>query len=279
MSSIKNNTELLINYDEITRQVIEEHNKVRTNPSSYIEKISACLELFKGDVLYKPGEDPMKTHEGKVAFKQAIEFLRQQKPLSPLKHDERLSQACSDHISDIGPKGKATHESSNGNNVSDRIEKYCEWDGACTENIDFGTKIAENIIINFIVDDGIPKRPHRSNLFNPQLNFIGVACGAHTEHIIGTVVNYVAGIRNLGESSTDGKNFISDYMKRAEENKKNPNKEKNPFQEDDMDAPFNTTSVKIIKLTKIINDKPKKITKKIYSLSDDTQHIVEIIDA
>jgi uncharacterized protein YkwD len=269
-----------INYDSLAKQVIDEHNKIRTDPSSYIEKLHSCLSYFRGEkLLHKPGEEAIETYEGKPAFEEAIDFLKRQKPIGALKQEERLIKACRDHIADIGPSGLASHESSDGRNVSDRIERYAEWDGACTENIDFGTKLAEDIIINFLVDDGIPERLQRKNLFNPELKYIGVASGEHKEFLISTVVNYVAGIRNLGESSPDTKNFISEYLKQAEDTKLNPNKPKNMFQEDDPDAPANTLSVKIIKTTKIIKGKPKKITRKIYSLDDNTQHIVEIEDS
>lgn len=266
------------NYEEFAYKVIQEHNKVRTDPSSYIEKIQNLMKHFRGNVLYKPREDPVNTYEGKAAFDEAIEFLRKQHPVDALTPDDRLSLACKDHTNDIGPKGNASHESSDGKTVSDRIEKYCEWDGACSENIDLGTSCAEDLIINFIVDDGIPQRLQRRNLFSPELKFIGVAAGEHKEYKIGTVVNYVTGVRNLGETSPDVKNFITEYLKKAEERKKNP-KPLNPFQEEDPDAPDDTVSVKIIKTTKLIQGKQKKITRKIYSLSDTTQHIVEIEDA
>lgn len=273
------NSQKQINYEELAKAVFEEHQKVRTDPTSYIEKLENTMKYFRGDVLAKPGEDALQTYEGKAAFEEAIEFLKRQKPVNALTLDERLSSACKDHIEDIGPKGITSHDSSDGKNLSDRIEKYCEWDGACCENFDFGTNLAEDIIIFFIVDDGLPERGQRKNLFNPEFNYIGVACGPHKEYGHGTVVNYVSGVRNHGESPRNVKSFISDYVQKAEKKNENPNKEKNPFQEDDPDAPDNTVSVKIVKTTKIIKGKPKKITRKIYSLSDHTQHIVEIEDA
>ena len=53
---------------------------------------------------------------------------------------------------------------------------------------------------------------------------------------------------------------------------------KNPFQEDEPDAPDNTVSLKIVKGTKLIGGKKKKITKKIFSLDNGAQHIIEIED-
>lgn len=263
------------NFDELTKQIIDEHNKVRTDPQSYIEKLENNMKYFRGDVFAKPGEDSIQTNEGKAAYEEAIEFLKRQKAIPTLTHDPRLSQACADHIADIGPKGLATHESTDGKNVSDRIEKYCEWDGACCENIDFGTKNAEDIIINMIVDDGIQDRAHRRNVFNPELKYFGAMIGPHKEFETITVVDYVAGVRNHGEESPDVRNFISDYVKKSTEKGKGP---KNAFQEDDPDAPDTTVSVKIVKTTKVIKGKPRKVTRKIYTLENNTQHIVEIED-
>lgn len=267
-----------INFEEVSKQLAEEHNKVRANPSSYIEKLENSIKYFRGEVIMRPGEDPIQTAEGKEAFLNAIEFLKNQQPVPAMILDERLSQACKDHTEDIGPKGVASHEGSNGNSVSDRIEKYCEWDGSCCENIDFGTKQAENIIINLLVDDGITDRLQRLNLFNPDLKFFGVAVGKHKDYGTMAVMNYVAGVRNLGEESSDTKNFIQDYIAKMSQHKETKDKPKNAFQKDDPDAPDNTMSVKIVKTTKNIKGKEKKITRKIYSLDNNTQHIVEIED-
>ena len=56
------------------------------------------------------------------------------------------------------------------------------------------------------------------------------------------------------------------------------NKPKNAFQNDDPDAPDNTISMKIVKLTKNIKGGDRNITRKIYILSDGKQHMVEIED-
>ena len=53
---------------------------------------------------------------------------------------------------------------------------------------------------------------------------------------------------------------------------------KNPFQEDEPDAPDNTVSLKIVKGNKMIGGKMKKITKKIFALDNGAQHIIEIED-
>ena len=196
-----------INFDELRQGIFTEHNKIRSNPSSYIEILQKQMTYFKGDILYRPKEVPIQTNEGVKAFEQAIEFLKEKKPVPELIFDERLSKAAADHANDIGPKGLLSHESSDGKNVSDRIEKYAEWDGACCENIDFGAKNAVDVIVSLVVDDGVANRGHRKNLFNPDVKYLGVASASHREYDVVNVIDYVGGLRDLGKPFFDYKNF------------------------------------------------------------------------
>jgi uncharacterized protein YkwD len=255
--------------------VLEEHNRVRTNPQSYIELLEQHQTYFKGDVLHKPGEIAVQTHEGLSAVENAILFLKQQEPVGPLELDENLCRAADDHVQDIGPKGLVSHDSSDGKNVSDRIERYCEWEVSCGENIDFGAKNAQNIIINLIVDDGYESRAHRRHLFNPNYKFVGISVGDHKEYELFTVIDYVGGVRSLGTPYYDYKNFKFEYPKNLEDGNKKP---KSPFQLDDPDAPELTVAVKIVKSTKLYSGRLHKITKKFYTLQDGTIHIVEVED-
>ena len=264
-----------VNYEEIESELFKSHNKIRTDPQSFIPKLKDCLNHFRDKIYHQPGEDPIQTYEGREGIEDAIRFLKNQKPVPPLTYSEAISKACKDHVNDIGPKGLTSHEGSDGKNISDRIEKYCEWDGACAENIDFGFKNADNIIIYLLVDDGVKQRYQRKNLFHTDFKYMGVGVGAHKDYGICTVIGYTKGVRNLGEEPTDVSDFIQDYIK----NTMNKNKAKNAFQEDDPDAPDNTVSVKIVKGTKTINGKERKITKKIYTLDTGAQHIVEIEDS
>ena len=261
-----------IDYDDIADSIFEETNKVRKNPQSYIPKLKECLNNFRDKIYHRPGEDPIQTYEGKEAFEEAIKFLKTQKATNELDYSEEISKACIDHVKDIGPKGLTKHIGSDNKNISDRIEKYCEWDGAVAESIDFGFKNPENIIINLIVCDGVKERFQRKNLFHPDLHFIGIGVGPHKDYGICTVIGYTKGLRALGEEATDVADFINDYIKNTMGRKRS----KNAFQEDDPDAPDNTVSVKIVKATKRIKGKNKKITKKIYTLDNGAQHIVEI---
>ena len=263
-----------INYDNLEAALFNRHNDLRVNPKSFIPKLQEYLNHFRDKILHLPGEDPIQTYEGKTAIEKAISFLSSQQPVPPLTYNYNLSKACKDHVNDIGPKGLTSHEGSDGKNISDRIERYCEWDGACAESIDFGFKNVDNILISLLVDDGVDQRFQRRNLFNTEMKHVGIACGPHKDYGICVCIGYTKGVRNLGEEATDVADFIQEYIKNTM-NKKN----KNAFQEDDPDAPDNTVSVKIEKCNKRIGGKNRKITKKIYTLDNGAQHIVEIEDS
>ena len=153
--------------DELTKEIFNLHNELRSNPTSFISKLRESLKYFLDKIYHKPGEDPIQTYEGSSAIEEAIEFLKSQKQVGKLIFDENITKACKDHAHDIGVKGLTSHEGSDGKNISERIEKYCEWDGACAENLDFGFRNAENIILNLLIDDGVKERNQRYNLFHP----------------------------------------------------------------------------------------------------------------
>ena len=172
-----------------------------------------------------------------------------------------------DHALDIGQYGLTSHEGSRDSTLYDRIEKYIEWDGACAENLDFGFRNAENIIINMLIDDGSEERDQRKNMFDTKYKYIGIGCGKHRDYGYCTVLVYAKSLRNIGDPPNVGINYIQDYIKKTMGKKT----VKNRLQEDDPDAPAEAQSVKIIKCKKNVLGHEKQITKKIYLLKDRTQ--------
>ena len=46
------------------------------------------------------------------------------------------------------------------------------------------------MIIRLIINDGVPSRGHRENLFLAGFHFVGVACGDHAKYGIFCVIDY-----------------------------------------------------------------------------------------
>ena len=192
----------------IVKQVVDEHNLIRTNPQFYIPFIEKEMSYLNGSTLEKPGEIPLMTNEGKAAYQECIKFLKNQKPLSKLEHNDKLSRASQDHADDIGPRGACSHNGSDGSSTSDRIERYIQWQNSCAENISFGQKTARDVIIQLIVDDGLQNRIHRSNVFSADSKFIGVGFQNHRDYKTCCVIDYVGGI--VGQQNS---NLSNDYEK------------------------------------------------------------------
>ena len=69
-------------------------------------------------------------------------------------------------MKDIGSKGILSHIGSDKSNYKSRIEMHCQWGGSIFEAIDYGAREQpREVVIAWLVDDGVPKRIHRNNMF------------------------------------------------------------------------------------------------------------------
>ena len=96
-----------IEWKSFARRIFDLQNKVRQNPQSFIGYLERSLGRFNGDIYTsEDGCTAIRTEEGPVAFVEAIEFLRAQKPVSPLKWSDELEKAAKDHCNDLGATGQ-----------------------------------------------------------------------------------------------------------------------------------------------------------------------------
>ena len=195
-----------------------------------------------------------------------------QEPVQPLTKEIRLSYAAADLVKDIGERGVVTHQDKDGLFVSERIEKYCEWDFCANEVIEVSSKNAQDILVSLLVDDGIRDRLDRRALFQHIYNYVGVACGPHSEYEIVTVLVFAGGIRQKG---TLFYQLGSEYELRDFDNQYR-NNEKNAYLINDPDAPDNTTGLRVVRTKKYLGNKKIIVTKKFYKLDDGTEHVVEL---
>lgn len=174
-------------------QLLDEVNRLRTNPVAYAQHLEARLKYYQGNVLRLPGQIPLQTREGASAVRQAIRELRATSPAQPLKLERGLNLSTRDHVRDIGPKGLAQHEGTNGSSPETRVRKYSAGQMAVGEVISFGPEQSRDVIIDLIVDDGVPDRGHRKILLDPRFHHMGAACGPHTTYGTMCVIDLTAG--------------------------------------------------------------------------------------
>ena len=261
-----------VDYNSIKIALYEELKALRQNPKSYIPLIEQQMRLIKKNNILKKKDSNLRiqTFEGRTAYEEAINFLEQQVPVSPLNKEVKLSFAAQDLVKDIGERGVVTHKDNKGQFTSERIEKYCEWDFCANEIIEVSSKNPEDILISLLVDDGIKNRADRKALFQDNYNYVGIACGPHCEYEIVTVFVFAGGIRQKG---TLFYNLRAEYDLRNDEYENN---EKNPYLVNDPDAPNNTMGLRIVKTKKFLGNKKILVTKKFYKLNNGAQHVVEL---
>jgi uncharacterized protein YkwD len=90
-----------------------------------------------------------------------------------------MSLGAADHVRDQGRRGGLAHRGSDGSMAPDRANRYGRWHGRISENMSFGPMTARDVVVALLVDDGIPDRGHRRNIFDPRVRIAGVSCGAH----------------------------------------------------------------------------------------------------
>ena len=264
---------LEMDLEQLAKDIFNEHNYLRKNPQSYIEKLERVSNYFRGKYFRHPMEIPIETYEGVQGVKDTIEFLKNQKPVKELIYSEELSLSARDHVLDIGENNLCGHRGSNKSTLNDRIEKYIEWNGLISESIQYCYQFANNIIMSLLIDDGSKDKHQRLNLFSEDYNYVGIACGAHKKYQMCTVLNYAKDLFPLGTEPPTKKDI--NYNLNASENENEViDIEGNKVNKDYK--PENASGVEIYNITKNYNGKDHPFTRKIFHLNNGKMHIIDL---
>ena len=179
----------------LEKAVVNEMNLARTSPKEYLSLLEQFKKYYDGKLLKLPGETPILTKEGTSAVVEAIRSLRSQKPVFPLSPSKGMTLGAKDHIRDLRTSGASQHKGSGGSESWDRVNRYGTWQKIIGENISFGHNKARNIVMTLMIDDGVPNRGHRKNIFNPDFRLVGVACGDHPTYRTVCVITFAGGYR------------------------------------------------------------------------------------
>jgi uncharacterized protein YkwD len=178
------------NWARLATGIHAETNLARSDPAAYARHLEALLPRFEGRLLERPGRPLLRTEEGAPAVREAIAALRAQKPVPQLRWSKGLAAAAMDHVKDQGPIGRLEHRGTDGSSPARRAERRGRWLTAMAENIAYGDNPAREVVIQLLVDDGVPDRGHRSNILDPRWGVEGVACGPHREYRQICVMDY-----------------------------------------------------------------------------------------
>jgi len=179
----------------LEKTVVNEMNLARTSPKAYLSLLEQFKKYYDEKLLKLPGETPILTKEGTGAVVEATGSLRSQKPVPPLSPSKGMTSGAKDHLRDLRTSGASQHKGSDGSQAWDRVNRYGTWQKIIGENISFGHTKARNIVMAFIIDDGVPNRGHRKNIFNTDFRLVGVACGDHPAYRTICVITFAGGYR------------------------------------------------------------------------------------
>ncbi len=167
---------------KIEIDVVTDLNLARTNPKAYAQLLREYRKLIRGNYLERPGEITILLNEGVKAVDEAIAFLERQAALPALSLSRGLSLSAGDHARDQGQSGATGHSGRDGSTMSQRIERYGQWQKTIGENIAYGPSTGRDIVLQLIVDDGVASRGHRANIFNPGFLTVGISYGPHAKY-------------------------------------------------------------------------------------------------
>lgn len=175
------------------RAVVQEMSDARVRPRAYAKHLRELRNGFVGTLWTRPGRTPLRTEEGLVAYDEAIAFLESVRPVGPLRFNEGLALAARRHARDLGPRGGLEHGGSDGSRLSDRLNRLGAWHGLIAEAIGTLEEDPRQVVIQLLVDDGVPDRGHRRSLFNPDLHQAGAGSAPHRDYKVVTVIDYADG--------------------------------------------------------------------------------------
>lgn len=184
------------------RAVIREMNLARQNPALYATFVKELRSRMSGNVLVLPGGTQVRTKEGTAALDEAIRFLQDAQPLPALTFSPGMSRAAADHCADQA-NGGFGHEGRDRSHAGQRIARYGNFTGGWAENISYGKASARDAVLALIIDDGLPARKHRKNIFNPTYNFAGAAFGPHARFRTMCSMDFAGGYAERGEATAD----------------------------------------------------------------------------
>jgi uncharacterized protein YkwD len=165
--------------------VLDELNLARTRPREYAAIVQERMQTLQG------------ANERCVAEAEA--FLRRQRPLEPLESTPGLVMSARQQVADQGATREIGHRGTDGGSPWSRLAKRGQWTGRAGENICYGYADARTIVVTLIVDQGVPDRAHRKNIFCPDFRVAGAACGPHARYGTMCVIDFAGGFVEKGE--------------------------------------------------------------------------------
>ena len=167
------------------KELVEEINKVRENPSGYADKIEKMKAYFEGKILRLPGSNVgYKTQEGAEAYEECAKFLKTAQPSGPLTGSKGLTKIANELLEVV----QKDPSQIGGVDMNALIEKNGSFVGSFNRVMECGGATPEQIVTNLLVSDGDKNRGQRDALLSSSLKRVGVASGKHDIYRTATMI-------------------------------------------------------------------------------------------
>ncbi|MDR1895231.1 MAG: CAP domain-containing protein [Prevotellaceae bacterium] len=174
---------------ETEKEIIHELNKVRTNPRAYIRYLKEERTYYDGKIRKQAGIS-LRTNEGLGAVDECIAVLENAAPAGMLYPHENLCKVAGLLAKDQAKTGLTGHTDSKGNSLLKRATRCSISSSLLGENIFYGKHTPRHIVVQLLIDDGVPSRGHRNNIMNVEFNFCGVAIDTHPTFLSVCVMDF-----------------------------------------------------------------------------------------
>jgi len=161
------------------QEVVLYLNKARTNPALFAQRYLFHRRSRSADE------------------EECYQVMLRQKSRSALLPDAALARAAQAHAEDMGKSGSVGHVGTDGATLRERVRRA----GAATntilaENCSYGFADPLEIVLQLLVDVGVPSRGHRETILNPFLKFVGVGTRPHAKHRFNSVHDFAGRAKN-----------------------------------------------------------------------------------
>ena len=185
------------------KELLQEMNSVRTNPSAYVEKIEKYKSYFVGKILKMPNAKVnIQTKEGPDAYEECANHLKTIEPVCELTASKALTKMANELLEvvkkDPGQIGTV--------DMNALIEKYGSFTGSFNRVMECGGATPEQVVINLLVSDGEKTRGQRDALLSKALKRVGIASGEHDIYRTATMILFCTKFDNTVDPD-DNENF------------------------------------------------------------------------
>lgn len=159
----------------------------------YINLLRSNPKQFKTDILIPFVES--NNIQKEKAYKSLLRELDKTPSLPLLMPHDKLYESAIFHAKDMGKSGKIGHKSSRGKSYEKRMQPLMSTFSGVGENCHYGSDDALFIVIDLLIDKGIPGYGHRKNLLNPDFEFVGIGIQAHKKYGVNCVQEFAGSLQ------------------------------------------------------------------------------------